>query len=364
MKKVILLFLVLSSCLTYGQRRENSLRIIDSTNFDTIYPFALRGEMDKVFSLLNSSIDDDLSKGQKKIKQKYYNRFITISEDFEYNTSNLVMIDMLKRFQNYWRSILIEKVDQSLADELFFNEMILFLKRKHKLTQSIEDIKSRYYRLFQEFFKANGFHGIAMGKTDHLFDLYLWKNEEEVVYNIKLPETEVSVPVVFMKDFVSIGWSHYTTFGKNSTGGWATSSKLNCVAELYDTSTEKFRISYVAHEGQHFADFKVYPKLKQADLEYRAKLTELALSKESTIKIIKKFITNAKNDKSNAHAYSNYLVISKLSKGFFKNNYESDIDKWKGISVNKINDFGVKHLNEHTVELNTKGAGTVESCIL
>jgi hypothetical protein len=364
MRKIILFYLTLLSCLSYGQDRETLLKAIDSTNFDAIYPFALRGEMDDVFSLLQVSKDENLNKEQQKIKQKYYNRFITNSEDFEYNTSNLVMIDMLKRFQNYWRSILIEKVDQDLADKLFFNEMMFFLKREHNLTQSIEDIKPRYYALFQEFFKANGFHGLAMGKTDHLFDLSLWKNEEEEVYDIKLPETKVRVPVVFMKGFVSIGWSHYTTFGKNSTGGWTSSRKLNCVAEFYDTSTEKFRISYVAHEGQHFADIKVYPKLKQADLEYRAKLTELALGKESIIKIIKKFITNAKNVKSNAHAYSNYLIINKLSNVFFNSNYESDIDKWEGIPVKKINNFGIKYLKEHTVKLNEKGADNVESCIL
>lgn len=364
MNKLVLLFIILSNCLCYSQNRDNSDKSIDSTNFDTIYPFALRGEMDEVFSFLDSSKDENLNIAQQKTKQKYYDRFITRSEDFEFNTSNPVMIDMFNRYQNYWRSILIEKVDQDLADKLFFNEMMLFLKREHDLSQTIDEIKPKYYPLFQEFFKAKGFHGLAMGKTDHLFDLYLWQNEEETVYDIELPETEVKVPVVFMKDFISFGWSYYTTFGYSSTGGWVGVDKIYCVKEAYDISSEQFRISYIAHEGQHFVDIKAYPKLKQADLEYRAKLTELALAEKSLIKVIEKFITNAKNDKSNAHAYSNYLVIHELSKTFFNINYVSDIDKWKGVSIKKINNFGAKKLKAHTLILNKKGAETVESCIL
>lgn len=364
MKNSSLLLLLLSCFLSYGQDKQELVKVIDSTNFDTIYPHALRGEMDEVFSILDASEDKLLNKEQRDIKQKYYDRFIFNAEDFEYSTSNPLMIDMFKRFQNYWRSILIEKVDQEHADELFFNEMIVFLKRNYNLTESIDEIESEYFSLFKEFLNANGFHGIAMGKTGHLFDLYLWKDEKEVVYDIKLPETEVKVPVVFMKNFVSNGWSHYTTFGDSYSGGWTLPDKLYCVEEAYDLSSENFKISYVAHEGQHFADIKTYPKLKQADLEYRAKLTELALAKTSTMKIIKKFITNAKNDTTNAHAYANYLVIKNLSDAFFNRSYVSAMVEWKKLPIKKINKIGYKLLKEHTVKLNKKGAKTVETCIL
>ena len=40
-------------------------------------------------------------------------------------------------------------------------------------------------------------------------------------------------------------------------------------------------ISYLAHESRHFEDYQLFPKLKSADLEYRAKLTELSMANET-----------------------------------------------------------------------------------
>ena len=364
MRTLFLLLTFASISISYSQENIESHKNIDSTNFNTIYPFALRGEMSTVFSIFESLEDNKITKKQRLKKQKYYDRFVTVSEDFDYRTNNPVIVNLYDRFQNYWRSILVENVDQELADSLFYNEMVYFLKIEHYVNLSVDSIKSNLFSLFRGFFIEEGFHGIAMGKTGHIYDLYLWKDENEVIYDIQLPETKVQVPVVFMNNFISYGWTHYATLGRSSTGGWTFPSRLYCVEESYDKSSEKFMVSYVAHEGQHFADMKTYPKLKQADLEYRAKLTELSLANKSILTLIERFKLNAKNDKSRAHAYANYLVVKNLSSSLFKGNYDSDKNNWKGISVEKINKIAYKFLQEHTIELNNIGAETVESCIL
>ncbi|WP_422083802.1 hypothetical protein [Ulvibacterium sp.] len=338
---------------------------IDSSNFDKLYPYALRGDMRAVFEILEMAHDSSLTQDQKNTKKGYYQRFLYRTEDFNYNTDDPVVMDLFKRFQNYWRSIIIENVTQKLADSLFRGEMTYFLKKYVAPDLSIERIDKEYYTLFQDFFKSKDMHGIAMGKTGHLFDLYLWKDQERKEYSIDLPEGQtVEVPIVFMRNFISNGWSHYTTFGHSFSGGWATSKELFCVEESYGPKDgEEFLISYVSHEGQHFADYKIFPKLKQADLEFRAKLTELSLARETTYEILKKFITNAKNDTSYAHPYANYRVIEFLSQKIMKSDFEPDLEKWKRISTKEINRVALKLLKEHSKKLKSMGAESVEAYI-
>ncbi len=361
------LFLILfcSICLpASAQNKLTSFTKVDSSNFKKLNPYALRGEMNAVFEMLAMANDNQLTVKQKVKKKGYYERFLYRTENFDFNTSDPEIIDMYKRFQNYWNSILMEKVDQKLADSLFRDEMNFFLKKHYKPEFTMDKIDEDNYALFQSYFKDKGMNGIAMGKTGHLYDLYLWKNEEEIIYDIALPEGQtVKVPIMFMKDFISNGWAHYTTFGHSFSGGWATPNKLFCVAESYDKTTENFTISYVSHEGQHFSDYKLFPKLKQADLEYRAKLTELVLSKNGVYHVISKFIGHSKNDKSQAHPYANYMVIKLLSSEIFESSFESDLEKWKQIPIKKINKASLKLLKEHSEKLKSLGAMTIEAYI-
>jgi len=364
MKYFILILTSIITNLVFSQSKSVKTVNEDGIKFESFYTYSLRGELNKVFEIINTFEEEQLSSKQLKIKKDLYKRFVTKTEDYDYNCEDSVIINMINKFQDYWRSVMIENVDQELADSLFINEMIAFLQKEFKPDLSTEEIEKNYYTLSQDFFKSKGLFGNAMGKTGHLFDLYLWKDEREKVYEISLPEKQVKVPVVFMRNFISIGWAHYTTFGHAYTGGWAKPGKLFCVEQSYDLSSENFKISYISHEGQHFADYKTFPKLKQTDLEYRAKLTELSLAKESVMDVISKFLRRAKNDKGRAHAFANYSVIKNLSLELFDIEYQGDVGKWERISVKKINKASVKLLKEHTSKLNEKGATTVETYIL
>ena len=350
----------------YAQDETNSYPKIDSTNFKKIYPYALRGNLDAVFKILDDTNDNVLTQEQQEKRDKYNQRFLYLNEDFDYNTDVPEIVELFKRFQNYWRSVTVEKVDQNLADRLFRNEMMYFLKKYYKPEPSLEQIRKDYYTMFQDFFRSKNMYGLGVGKTGHLFDLYLWKDQEEKVYEIALPEGQtVKVAVVFMRDFVSNGWAHYTTFGHSFSGGWATKEKLFCVEESYGPKDEEeFLISYIAHEGQHFSDYGVFPKLKQVDLEYRAKLAELSLAKKTIYEIVNKFITNAKNDTSYAHGFANYMVVRHLSDEFFDSGFESSLDKWKQIPIKKINKIALKLLKANSKKLTAMGAETVETSLL
>jgi hypothetical protein len=128
----------------------------------------------------------------------------------------------------------------------------------------------------------------------------LWKIQSPRTYHINLPEREVDVHVVFMDSFVSLGWAGYATCGRSHTGGWATKDSLYAVVSAYDTTSEQFRVSYLAHEGKHFSDYSEFPQLEQPELEYRAKLTELAASDQSTHALIKAFAEGMVRSKCSA----------------------------------------------------------------
>ena len=96
---------------------------------------------------------------------------------------------------------------------------------------------------------------------EEIYDLFLWREQHERTYDIDLGDTRVNVKVVFMDDFLSHGWSSFATLGHARAGGWATREALFCKAEDYDVESESFKISYLRHEGRHFADYKQFPAL-------------------------------------------------------------------------------------------------------
>ena len=151
-----------------------------------------------------------------------------------------------------------------------------------------------------------------------------------------------------MDNFITLGWEEYATIGRYYPGGWATVKALYCVKKAYDLKSEKFLISYLAHESRHFTDYKLFPKLTSTDLEYRAKLTELSLAQKTLYDLLKFFINNANYDSDNGHSVANYCAIRDLSKALFKVEFEKDINKWKNISTNKINKTAYKILLANT----------------
>ena len=143
--------------------------------------------------------------------------------------------------------------------------------------------------------------------------------------------------------------------GKYYPGGWATNNSLFCVKSAYDISSENFLVSYLAHESRHFSDYKLFPKLSGADLEYRAKLTELSLAKKSLFDIINFFINNANYESENAHPVADYCVIRALSGILFNEDFEKNIYLWEDKGVEAINKYSRDLLKQNTSDLKKIG---------
>jgi len=161
--------------------------------------------------------------------------------------------------------------------------------------------------------RKHGYYSLQ-GKTPPLRELMLWRKQETRDYDIVLPEGTQHVTVNLLDDFVSQGWSEFGSCGLGGTGGWTDDKAIYALAPGYpDLQGEDYRVSLLAHEGQHFADKHRAWKLESWELEYRAKLTELALADQTSHKLLQVFAQNQSDDRASPHAYGNKLVLAAIS---------------------------------------------------
>jgi hypothetical protein len=155
---------------------------------------------------------------------------------------------------------------------------------------------------------------VTLGKTASLYDLLLYLNEEEEKsYKVDLIDgTSHDVTVFLMRSMVSYGWSRYFNCGGPGTGGFATDKGLYAIAEVYDLDSEDFMINFLSHETRHYADYKRYPGLEGPELEYRAKLTELALADKTLSQTLKRFERDQGDDRAIPHSFANKHVLAAL----------------------------------------------------
>jgi hypothetical protein len=332
----------------------------DSIALDTkkIYALALDGNINNVLQLISDPDNSTLSEAEYKLKTGFENRFKFPEDQSNYLEEKKSGVDeLLLIYRNYWRSALLARSLDN--DSVLKSELIVFFNRKFNASDSQEvSIDESLDQFVKKYVSDAGLFTTGFGKTGKFYDLLIWKTQEDTSYEFPIHEEIVASRVVFMDDFVTLGWQEYATLGRHYPGGWANTDALFCVKKAYDLNSENFLVSYLAHEGRHFSDYKLFPDLSGADLEYRAKLTELSLAKETLYNVIEFFIKNGNRESDNAHALANYFVIKDLSRQIFQSDYESDIEKWKQVGVEMINNESYSLLNFNTGELNKLGKET------
>ena len=373
MKKILLIIAIsftagIFSC--YGQEKLNSETIEDQFDYKRVYNLVFQGNMSEALVLLDTIADSKLTIDQKKIKDKYYKRFKYQNEQNEW------IVPLLEIFQSYWREVLLDYNVIESADVKFKTELTDFLFERNFISNEIprdtvlerldnfqNGIVKKEGNYLYQFIRSKGFYGMPLGRMANYYDLLLWAKQTEKIYEIAIPGQTVNVKVIFMEDFISNGWIDYATFGEKMAGGWAEKDALYCVKKLYNTSGEKFQVSYLTHEAQHFADYKSFPKLTGPDLEYRAKLTEFCAVKETVYELLSKYINMSHNDRKNAHPFASYCVIRDLSKEIFDQEFVTDIKEWEKISYQDINKASIKLLKQNTTDLNNVGPENVSEFI-
>jgi len=323
-------------------------------NYSKIYAYCLDANVKPALKLVD--VDASLlSIKDREFKTKLEARFKFDSDQTKYPETSSPVDELVNIYKDYWRKSLLDTA--SNYDLMLGKNVIAYLVEHYPpagimLTTANRDTIGMYLRRFLiEWLATQNLYTTGFGRTGKLLDLLIWRTQKDTVYRFKLPGEQIYAPVMMMDSFITLGWEEYATLGRHYPGGWTTKESLFCVTRAYDLSSEEFLISYLAHEGRHFADYKLFPNLKSSDLEYRAKLTELALAKTTLQETINFFINNSNSESSNAHSKANYNVIKDMSSLLFKKDFEYDVAKWKKLSEKKINKAALKLLKKDTRRL-------------
>lgn len=212
----------------------------------------------------------------------------------------------LSTYRTYWHSVLLQLVTREAGEQRLETELTRLLDA---------DAGTRLDALepmIAKRLKSEGWHSLQ-GRTGLLRDLMMWKDQDEKVVPVQLPEGEYRVRVNYLNDFKSFGWSHYATCGRSATGGWATDQAIFAVVPRYENlDGEEFQVTFLGHETSHFADKSRFPELKSWELEYRAKLTELVFVDQTRSKVLTKFVDDQGDNPASPHSYANRAVLGEM----------------------------------------------------
>ena len=326
----------------------------EATELSAVYDAALAGDMAKGLSILDSVDPSRMDSKDSTAAACLRQTFTTPprSENLPPRTERI-----LHAYRLYWQSSMVHRVETAEAEQTLLDSLNAILMTSSDDRAATLDDASERARLA---IWGEGLFALA-GVTSPFYEMMIWRTQSRRTYHVKLPGRSVDVPVVFLDDFASLGWAGYATCGRSHSGGWATQDSLFALRSAYDLESENFRVSYLAHEGTHFADYKSYPKLQQPELEYRAKLTELALSEKTTHDLITGFARRNGLDRSVPHHFASYWVTADMSRAMFRSDsLVTDPDRWRRTPPERIRSEAKKLLESINQRLEKLGPRNVE----
>jgi hypothetical protein len=233
-----------------------------------------------------------------------------IQPSSDFTVTDPWVASLVMNYVAYWQRALTRANEREDAERELRNAISKLLGRPVTSDGEFDEAESA----ITSDAEKRGFH-ILLGRTAPLRELMLWKKQTTEPRQVDLPETRQSVTVTFLDDFVVRGWGHYATCGRRSAGGWATEEGLFAVVPAYrSVEDETFSVRFLAHESQHFADKRTLPNLENWELEYRAKLVELALADSSQASTVELICENRGTSKDSAHGYANTRVVDDVTK--------------------------------------------------
>lgn len=223
-------------------------------------------------------------------------------------TEDIFAGDVLYLYQTYWWHALMSPPEREpRSDQL--KQALSRLLGERTTIESWDEIEARVAAEL----RTRGYYA-QLGVTPPLRELMIWRKQQSSLHEVALPEGSFPVQLELLDDFVTRGWSAYARCDRSSNAGWATRDRLYAVgpAFAHGIDNDAFRASLLGHETQHFADLTRFPDLTSWELEYRAKLTELWLSRDSMAWLLDKFHRDQGTDKQVPHLFANQQVMHAL----------------------------------------------------
>ncbi|MBL0967692.1 MAG: hypothetical protein IBJ02_01070 [Brevundimonas sp.] len=212
----------------------------------------------------------------------------------------------LHAYRQYWRAASIAPDRREAEEANLAGRLALLLQRP-----DVSDMDAAE-ELTLARIRGEGVHVLG-GRTGRLRDLMLWNRQDERDTEVRLPERRQQVRIFLLDDFVSRGWSNWMTCDRTGTGGWVKPEGLYAIVPVYSSlEDEGFAVTFLGHEAQHFADNASWTGMPDWELEFRAKLTEVAMARETRLRVLGRFVQNQGDDPTEPHSYANRRVLSAL----------------------------------------------------
>lgn len=267
----------------------------------------LRADGAAALPIFSAIPDSQLAESSRQLRDCILQRLRTDPDDIAglKPDDDPVVASVTTAYRRYWRRAVMEPDRRDAAQQALLAEL-------QQIAGSDDPDATRLLELLRSKIEERGAWAIN-GRTGFLLDLIVWRNQDARDEIVGLPEGLQAARVYYLDDFVSRGWSNYLSCDRSGTGGWANDDGLFVIVPNYDSLTdEAFRISHLVHEAQHFADYGRFPGLAGWELEYRAKLAEMASAVESRDRLLARFASNIGVDPSEAHSYANARVLTEL----------------------------------------------------
>jgi hypothetical protein len=267
---------------------------------------ALQGDIARALTGLRALPDDQFGGAAATIRTCMLARFGGAPNDGPATDLPPTAAHALALYRAYWRAGLLDPAARPAAEERLRADLatLLGFPAGTGLDAMEAPLAARL--------EAEHVH-VLSGVTPPFRELMLWRGQSEEQRDVALPEGAHRIRVFMLDDFVSLGWAGYATCERSHTGGWVRPEGIYAVRSGWgDLADEAFRVSFLAHETQHFADKERYGEMPSWELEYRAKLTEFALADARQARLLEAFASSQSDDRSLPHPYANRRVLAAL----------------------------------------------------
>lgn len=272
-----------------------------------------------------------------------------------------VISRLLAPFQRYYREVFWLKTPPEEATDTLISTLADLVGLSHKLPDGGFQARRDFFDdkvepALQAMAENAGYHYLG-GDTQGYLGPYIWKEEERHTFPVELPDEAAEVTVDLLGGFVSLSWSHYISLGITAPGGWAgTDGVMRCVIDRYEggVESEAFQVHFLKHEAQHLADYRRFPGLSSAELEYRAKLVELIYGEPEYLDVFRAQANGA--DEQNSHAYSSWRIVRDFAQTLWGVDDETDPVRWQS-AQKKAAQTALSLYRAHTVRLEGQRKG-------
>lgn len=287
-----------------------------------------------------------------RLRRRFERRFI-LAQEKPPSSGDGFVDELILAYQRYWRSSLLDAGVEPRASADLEDQWRAALGR-HEAGWPPPGGAGLRQRLERELTRRGYRFSFSAGPP--VRDLMLWRSERSGDYVVKLVGQTFKTRVSFASSFVLKGWKDYAALGLAGTTGWVETERLVCVAEAWNTNSERFDVSFLRHEGRHLADTRLYPGLEAVELEYRAKLTELSFARTTLPRLLDDFLNGGALNPDSPHATANLRVMQDLATILDPASGNPERTDWQAIPARTVNRAARELLERNNEALDRQAA--------